>query len=175
MPNHWHFVVWPRQDGELTAYFRWLSLTHAMRWRVAHRTVGWGHLYQGRFKNFPIQRDEHLQVACRYVERNALSSGLVKRAENWRYSSLWSRANGSDEQKAMLAEWPLGRPPDWTALVNRPMTEKELARYEMSLKRLRPYGDEGWITTTAGRLGIEHTLRREGRPRKEPASDGDEN
>ena len=51
MGTHWHFVVRPKRDGELTAFFRWLSHTHAMRWRVAHRTVGYGHLYQGRFKN----------------------------------------------------------------------------------------------------------------------------
>jgi len=73
MSTHWHFVVWPRADGELTAFFRWLTHTHAMRWRVAHHTVGYGHLYRGRFKSFPIERDEHLLTVCRYVERNALA------------------------------------------------------------------------------------------------------
>src|SRR5271157_2356705 len=53
MSNHWHFVVWPETDGQVTAFFRWLGHTHAMRWRVAHRTVGYGHLDQGRFKAFP--------------------------------------------------------------------------------------------------------------------------
>src|SRR3954465_3040763 len=51
MPNHWHFVAWPERDGQLTPFFRWLTHTHAMRWRVAHRTVGYGPLYQGRFKS----------------------------------------------------------------------------------------------------------------------------
>lgn len=49
MKNHWHFVVWPRKDDELTALMRWLAHTHAMRWHVSHNTVGSGHLYQGRF------------------------------------------------------------------------------------------------------------------------------
>ncbi|WP_406694599.1 transposase [Singulisphaera sp. Ch08] len=40
--NHGHFLVWPEQDGPLTEFFRWLTHTHAMRWRVAHRTVGYG-------------------------------------------------------------------------------------------------------------------------------------
>src|SRR5688572_25304551 len=52
MPSHWHFVAWPMEDGELSGFFRWLAHTHAMRWRVSHRTVGYGHLYQGRFKSF---------------------------------------------------------------------------------------------------------------------------
>ena len=44
LSNHWHFVVWPEADGQLTDFFRWLAHTHAMRWRVAHRTVGYGPL-----------------------------------------------------------------------------------------------------------------------------------
>ena len=60
LSNHWHFAVWPDADGQVTAFFRWLAHTHAMRWRVAHRTVGYGHLYQERFKSFPVQSDEHL-------------------------------------------------------------------------------------------------------------------
>ena len=62
-----------------------------MRWRVAHHTVGYGHVYQGRFKSFPIERDEHLLTVCRYVERNALTAGAAKRAEDWRWSSLYVR------------------------------------------------------------------------------------
>jgi REP element-mobilizing transposase RayT len=75
LSNHWHFAVWPDADGQMTAFFRWLAHTHAMRWRVAHRTVGYGHLYQGRFKSFPVQRDEHLLTVLRYIERNAVGPG----------------------------------------------------------------------------------------------------
>ena len=77
MGTHWHFMMWPRKDGELTAFFRWLTHTHAMRWRVSHRTVGHGHLYQGRFKSFPVQSEgESLRAVGRYIERNALTAGL---------------------------------------------------------------------------------------------------
>ena len=69
MPNHWHLVLWPRKDGELTAFVRWLTHTHSMRWHAHFHTMGGGHLYQGRFKSFPIERDEHLYSVLRYVER----------------------------------------------------------------------------------------------------------
>src|SRR5262249_8747751 len=95
--------------------------THAIRWRVAHRTVGYGPLYQGRFKSFPVQRDEHLLSLLRYVERNPLSAGLVERAELWRWSSLWSRAHGDKAVKALLSPWPLERPSNWTVRVNSPL------------------------------------------------------
>src|SRR5438093_92832 len=58
MSNHWHFVVWPTEEGQVTAFFRWLAHTHAMRWRVSHHTVGYGHLYQGRLKSFPVEQDQ---------------------------------------------------------------------------------------------------------------------
>jgi putative transposase len=168
LSTHWHFVVWPRKDGELTDFFRWLAHTHAMRWRVAHNTVGYGAFYQGRFKSFPVQSDEHLTAACRYVERNALSAGLVTRAEQWKWGSMWVREHGSEAQRSILSDWPLARPEDWADWVNIPITEKELERFELSLKRGAPFGDEKWATRTAMRLKLNHTLRPEGRPAKAP-------
>jgi len=171
MPNHWHFVLWPRADGELTAFVRWLAHTHAMRWHVAHRTVGCGHLYQGRFKSLPVQDDAHFLTVCRYVERNALTAGLVSRAEQWRWGSLWVRRSGSRELRALLSEWPLARPRNWVPAVNTPLPGKELEKLRLCVRRNRPYGDEAWQQRTAARLGLPHTLRAEGRPRKELAGE----
>ena len=79
MPDHWHLIVWPRQDGELSRFVGWLTLTHTQRWHASRHSQGSGHVYQGRFKSFPVQGDEHFLTACRYVERNALRAKLVKR------------------------------------------------------------------------------------------------
>lgn len=166
MHNHWHMVLWPRADGELTAFVRWLTHTHVMRWHVAHGTVGGGHLYQGRFKSFPVQEDGHFLTVCRYVERNACTAGVVKRAEDWRFGSLWARRQGPAELKGLLAEWPVGRPRDWVRAVNAPLTAKELERVRVSVVRGRPYGDEAWQKRMVGRLHLEHTVRGEGRPAK---------
>jgi putative transposase len=81
MPNHWHLVLWPRKKGELSEFMRWLTVTHTQRWHASHRTSGTGPLYQGRFKSFPIEDDDHLLAVVRYVERNALRAKLVARAE----------------------------------------------------------------------------------------------
>ena len=169
MSNHWHFVPWPDKDGQLTDFFRWLANTHAMRWRVSHHTVGYGHLYRGRFKSVPVQDDPHLLTLCRYVERNALSAGIVRRAENWRWSSLWTRLHGSNEMKSLLSPWPVQRPRNWIELVNQPLSGRELERIKLSLERGRPFGNDEWVRRTVSRLGLEHTLRDEGRPRKATA------
>ena len=64
MPNHWHLVVWPREDGELSRFSVWLTLTHTQRWRAHRHSAGSGHVYQGRFKSFPIEDDEHFLTVC---------------------------------------------------------------------------------------------------------------
>lgn len=165
MPNHWHFVVRPTTDTQLTEFFQRLTVTHTMRWHAHYETGGTGHLYQGRFKSFPVQSDEHLLMVMRYVERNPLRAGLVQRAEEWRFGSAWAR-----QQKRNAPAW-LEKPTDpqlprqWRALVNQPQTDAELAAVRKSIVRGTPLGDEQWTSNTAARLSLESTTRPRGRPR----------
>src|SRR5208337_38672 len=78
--------------------------------RTRPSTVGYGHLYQGRFQSFPVPSDEHLLTVLRYIKRNAVGAGLVARAEHWRWSGLWARMHGEDAIKAILSPWPVERP-----------------------------------------------------------------
>ncbi|MFW6162953.1 MAG: transposase [Planctomycetota bacterium] len=167
MPNHWHFVLWPREDGDLSEFVWWLTLTHTQRWHMAHGTTGTGHLYQGRFKSFPVESDDHYLTVCRYVERNALNAQLAERAEQWRWSSLWRRTCGPPDAVRMLADGPLPWPEDWVEWVNEPQTEKELSALRTCIVRGRPYGSDSWVLKTARRLGLTSTLRPRGRPRKQ--------
>jgi REP-associated tyrosine transposase len=164
MPNHWHLVVWPREDGELSKFVGWLTLTHTQRWHAFRRSSGRGHVYQGRFKSFPVQEDNHFYTVARYVERNALRSNLVRKAEHWRWGSLYRWLQGSAEEKALLAAWPLPRQPSWVDHVNIPQTDAELAALHRSLNRGCPFGDETWSGRAVRRLGLESTLRSPGRP-----------
>lgn len=168
MPNHWHLVVWPQHDSDLSEYLRWLTVTHTSRWHVAHGTTGTGPLYQGRFKSFPIQEDEHFFSVCRYVERNALRAKLVSRAEQWRWSSLWHRVNSNTVVK--LDEWPIPPGRQWLDYVNGLETEAELKALRRSVLCGRPYGDTVWQQQTATHLGLKSSLRPPGRPRKQLSS-----
>jgi putative transposase len=164
MPNHWHLLLWPRGDGDLSEFMRWLTVTHTQRWHAHFGTSGTGPLYQGRFKAFPIEEDDHLLGVGRYVERNALRAGLVERAEDWRWSSIGR--GGSISLHESLREWPVPRPRNWLAYVNRVETEKELTALRRSVQRSCPYGTEAWTARTAREMGLESSLRARGRPRK---------
>jgi len=166
MPNHWHLVVWPRLDGELSETMRWLTLTHTQRWHAYRHTAGTGPLYQGRFKSFPIQSDDHFFTVARYVERNAARANLVARAEDWRWSSLRRRLHGGAFATEILSRWPIAIPQDWDRRVNEALTSGELDALRRSVQRGQPYGSDNWVRYAAKRLGLETSLRPRGRPRK---------
>ncbi|MDH3718849.1 MAG: transposase [Planctomycetota bacterium] len=166
MPNHWHFVMWPEHDGDLGAFMQRLTVTHSARWKQHKKQVGFGHLYQGRYKSFPIEADDHFLKVVRYVERNALRASLVRKAENWKWSSLWIRKFGSAQHRRLLSPWPVPSPRNWVEHVNRPETEAELKALRRSVNRGTPFGSPAWIHNTAKRLGLEFTTRPRGRPKK---------
>ena len=167
MRNHWHLVVWPREDGELSRFTGWLTLTHTQRWHAHRHSTGSGHVYQGRFKSFPVQDDKHFYTVCRYVERNALRANLVPRAEDWSWGSLHRWMHGTPKEKSLLAAWPLARLPRWTDHVNAPQTETELAVMRRCVRRGSPFGEDSWSDRMVQKLGLESTIRRQGRPRKQ--------
>jgi REP-associated tyrosine transposase len=161
MPNHFHLVLWPESSEAISAYMRWLMNAHIRRYQQHYGTCGHGHLYQGRFKNFPIQRDAHLLRVLRYVEANPLRAGLVGRAEEWTWSSLTTR-----EGHPQMAECPVSRPVNWLEYVNGPASQAELTALRASASRGAPYGEPEWVTRVAGECGLAFTLRTRGRQRR---------
>jgi len=148
MPNHWHLVIWSRVDGDISRYIKWLTMTHARRWRMERGTNGEGAVYQGRFRWVPVQTDIHLLRACRYVERNPVRADLVTHAEHW----PWSSATSEDRkicEGPRLGEWPIPRPDEWLGIVNEPDAASELAELRRCVTRGFPYGSEPWQIPTA--------------------------
>lgn len=170
MPNHWHLVLQPQQDGCLSDFMGWLTMTHTQRWHAHNGTIGTGHLYQGRFKSFPVQTDAHFLTLCRYVERNPVSARLVQKAQDWRWSALWHRRNKGRQQNISFSDWPVDRPRRWIKLLNQPFSEKELKAVQVSIQRSRPFGDSRWSTRTSKLCDIASSMRPRGRPRQKKGS-----
>jgi putative transposase len=162
MPNHFHLVLWPHGDGDLGRWMQWLLTSHVRRYHRHYH--GSGHVWQGRFKAFPIQRGEHFLTVLRYVERNPLRAGLVERADDWQWSSLRSRMPQAD--CPWLAASPVALPTNWASIVNRPQSEAEIEAVRRSISRGTPFGAESWVKIAVKRLGLEATIRPRGRPRK---------
>jgi len=130
MSNHWHLLLWPVHNGDLSDFMRWITLTHTQRYHASHGTVGIGHLYQGRFKSFPIQNDYHYLTIKQYVEANPLRAGLVKRAGDWRWSSLAVQKGAKSPIE--LSNGPVELPGRWEKLVNEVVCSEQLGALQNS-------------------------------------------
>ena len=170
MPNHWHLLLWPLRDGDLSKYMHLVTLTHTQRLHAYRASAGYGQIYQGRFKSFVVQNDTHFLTVSRYVEANALSANLVRRAEDWRWGSLWRVEQCQQNNPPRLDAWPLARPSDWLAYVNQRVEGVEADAVRRSARTGCPYGDEAWVTSTAEQLGLQSTLRPRGRPARKKDS-----
>lgn len=162
MPNHFHIVLQPHRDGDLGPWMQWLLTTHVRRHQYQHGTIG--RIWQGRFKAFPIQADEHLLAVRRYVR-----AGLVGSAREWAWSSGAHRAPSDGSPVAaegVLAASPVDFPQPWSDWVDQPLTDAELVALRVCAQRERPFGDAAWVRAAAALLGLESTLVPRGRPRR---------
>jgi len=171
MPNHWHLVVWPEHDGELAAFMQKLTITHVRNWQVHRRKVGEGHVYQGRYKSFPIETDAYFYQVVRYVEANARRAKLVTAPDLWQWSSLWRREHGDRAARKWLSKWPLPQPREWLRVVSGVQPKSQLEQIRQSVRRGQPYGSGTWTQRTATELDLQSTLRPRGRPRKVESPD----
>src|SRR5688572_1014542 len=161
MPNHWHLALWPAADGALARFMQRLTITHVRRWLEHRRRVGTGSVYQGRYKSFPVQDDAHFTTVLRYVERNPVRAGLVRRAERWPWSSA-SAAPVANAPPIAISRWPVARRADWLSWVNAPQSAAEEEAVRRSIRFGRPLGSPTWVSRMERRLGLP-PLRPRGR------------
>ena len=164
MPNHFHLVIRPLVDGQLSTFMHWLSTKHTQGWQATHGCIGTGCVYQGRFKSIPVCSDAHFLRLCRYVERNPLRAGLVADAEDWPWSSL-SQRQGL-RRPVRLGEWPVPQPNAWIGFVNEEVENAETEEIRSAIRRGSPYGSQAWREQMGTRLGLMGTIRPVGRPKK---------
>lgn len=122
MPNHWHFVLWPSEDDQLTKFVGSIAQTHAKRLRRWRGTEGGGPVYPDRFLAKPLPAELNLFRAMRYVERNPVRARLAQRAEEW----PWSSASRGAQARIPVTPWPDGKTDDWLAFVNQEEGSNEL-------------------------------------------------
>ena len=104
MPNHWHLVLHPKNDGDLGVFMHRLTNAHTRQVHVDTKTIGSGHLYQGRYKSFLVEEDAYLLTAIKYIERNPVRGKLVTDPKDYPWSSYACYADGTDN--ALVDEDP---------------------------------------------------------------------
>jgi putative transposase len=166
LPKHWHLVLTPRKDGDLSKFMAWLTTTHSARWHTKPKRSDSGGLYERRFRSFPVQDNAQLLDVLRFVESHPLRSGLVETLGAWPWLSSTRRVQESVETWPLLSSPPVPFPADWNKQLTQEIPAETIERVCHCIQRGCPYGSADWVQKTAVRLGIESTIRTRGRPRK---------
>jgi putative transposase len=162
MPNHFHLLMQPEKGEELSRWMQWLMTSHVRRYHQHYGTSG--HIWQGRYKSFIVQKDDHLLTVVKYIEGNPVRARLCDSAKSWLWSSHASRKN--DTAARTMDDLPIPLPCSWTKYVDTPMSGSEVERVRLSIKRQSPYGNLDWQEKMCKDLKLESTIRPRGRPIK---------
>ena len=165
MPNHWHLVLYPKHDGDLAVFMQWLTLTHTQQYHSRTKTIGYGHLYQGRYKSFLVEKDNYLLQLIRYVERNPFRANLVKKAQDWQWGSAYRRTQGIPQEKALLSDTIIELPKDYLEWLNMPEDADILACVRQSVNKGIPFGAAKWVEQMVEKFNLSLTTRLRGRPK----------
>ncbi len=171
LDNHFHLLMRPK-DPTISRIMQSLLVSHTQRY---HRHYGsGGHVWQGRFKSPVVQSDEHLLAVLRYIEANPLRARIVKRAEDYRWSSYLCHGMGAADALLdplvlydQLGARPETRQRKWAEKVHLPMPGQQIAAIRRSVQTGLPYGEKSWVHRLASRLELDLTIRPRGRPRAE--------
>lgn len=165
MPNHWHLVLFPKHEGDMQKFMHFLTNAHTRHVHTQTKTIGTGPLYQGRYKSFIVGTDTHLLSVIKYVERNPVRAGLVKRVEEWRWGSAWIRLRGTAKQKQLLSEGPVPLPQQYRAWVNGEEKDDMVNVLRTSVNKGTPFGQSEWVQAMVDTHSLRYTQRGTGRPK----------
>ena len=160
MPNHFHLVLEPAHQTARSQFMQWLLTSHVRRYHKHYGTSG--HIWQGRFKSFPVQRDEHLITVLRYVLQNPVRAGLSETIHEWPWSSA--------RRRQLIDRLPTDEESSRSVPLENPLDELQVVAVRECLNRQRPYGQSEWQREMAETFGLGSTLRSRGRPRSEKKS-----
>jgi putative transposase len=163
MPNHYHFLVSPPLAENLSKWAHWFTSVHVAHYHNHYKTSG--HIWQGRFKTFLVQGDDHFISVLRYVEGNPVRASLVNSAHEWPWSSHKFRIGLNTS--SLVDQLPLPLPPDWGKFVNQTMKPDELNEMRKCIAHSLPFGNEEWKQKLSGQYGIKCYRKKAGRPKKQ--------
>jgi REP element-mobilizing transposase RayT len=106
MENHYHLLI-ETPNANLSKGMRELNGVNTQGFNQRNRRVG--HLYQGRYKAIIVEKDNHLLSLCRYVVLNPVGVGLIKRPEQWRWSSYRATIGLAKRPSFLTIDWVLSQ------------------------------------------------------------------
>jgi putative transposase len=163
MNNHVHFVVVPEAEDSMARVFNTLHMRYSQYYNGKQDSKG--HLWQGRYYSCALD-EKHLYAAVRYVENNPVKTGVVKKAENYAWSSAKGHVRGAVDSLLDMNCFLIGRIREWSAYLEERDDELTITALRENTKTGRPCGDDRFIRKIEEAIGRRLEAMPRGRPRK---------
>jgi putative transposase len=165
MTNHVHLIAVPARGDSLSRLIRRVHGDYVNYFNAKYSKTG--HLWEGRF-DASLMDERHLWNGVRYVERNPVRAGMVKRAEDYRWSSAAAHC-GLRSDRILSNDLPLiGEIPDWSAWLAEKESEKDLSLIRSRTRTGRLCADDNFIRDMEKTLGRQLLPKKVGRKKKTP-------
>ena len=162
MPNHAHLLLETTVDTDLPKLMKQLNLSYYFYFRKRYKY--YGHFWQGRYKSLLVSKDEYMLMCGRYIENNPIKAGLVRKGEDYQWSSYKTYAGG-------IYDGLVDSDPLYEGLGREDETRQK--RYREFLKdgvkinfNSRFLGGERFIKAMEKRFGVKNIELGPGRPKK---------
>ena len=124
MCNHYHLLI-ETVEANLSNGMRDLNKDYSQAFNRLHGSVG--HLFQGRFKAFIIEKEPYLLEVARYTVLNSVRAGIVKNPQDWQWSSFAATAGLIEPPTFLTTDWILSHFSDDRAQAQRAYIEFVMA------------------------------------------------
>ena len=163
MDNHMHILAVPKKAHSLNKYMQGVAMCYA---QYANRKYGrGGRLWESRYYSCTVDSDRYLWATARYIELNPVRAGIVKKAEDYQYSSARAHVKGTDDDILGEALFDDEQRVDYIEMLRSGIDEREADLIRLSISTGRPYGGSGFVDMLEGSLGRVLRAKPHGRPR----------
>jgi len=142
MDNHVHLIALPKNKNDLA---KGIGETHRKYTRMINFREKWrGYLWQGRFISYPLD-EKYLYAAVRYIELNPVRAGLVKKAEDYPWSSAKAHVLKT-EDKLLSNDFIASKISNWSDFLAEKDNKKDLNLLRQHANTGRPLGDSAFVS-----------------------------
>jgi putative transposase len=171
MTNHVHLLLTPEHENAASELMRRVNLRFVQAMNRRYGRTGSG--FEGRFWSSVVETSNYLLACHRYIELNPVRAGLVRRPEQYRWSSHGANAYGEPclfldphAEYLALAGREDRRRAAYRGLFVEPMREAELSSIRLAMRSNLPYGSDDFISDLESRFGLRLRKGKSG-PRRE--------
>jgi putative transposase len=163
MENHVHLIAVPKTKE---SFAKGIGAAHMKYTHVINTREDWkGYLWQGRFITYPLD-ESYLYSAVRYVERNPVRARVVKRAEDYHWSSAATHIRSG--RHPLLSPCPLEKSiKNWSAYLGQEDDKEEIKEFIRHEHTGRPLGSSNFVKALEELTGRVLAPKKQGRKKSE--------